>query len=120
MQGTKEPWGSLHLHIQVTSSTKLPDLQCVCFTVFSLNFQADDGKCKVTMKYPHFFPVSRKCKVPETRKKLEIAYQSRCLEENTKILEELIELRQEQAEMLGYESHAHYIQVHIFDTYSLQ
>ena len=27
MQGTKEPWGSLHLHIQVTSSTKLPDLQ---------------------------------------------------------------------------------------------
>jgi len=72
--------------------------------------KADDGKCKVTMKYPHFFPVSRKCKVPETRKKLEIAYQSRCLEENTKILEELIELRQEQAEMLGYESHAHYIQ----------
>ena len=66
------------------------------------------------MKYPHFFPVSRKCKVPETRKKLEIAYQSRCLEENTKILEELIELRQEQAEMLGYESHAHYIQVHIW------
>ena len=90
------------------------------YTFFFFNFQADDGKCKVTMKYPHFFPVSRKCKVPETRKKLEIAYQSRCLEENTKILEELIELRQEQAEMLGYESHAHYIQVHIFDTYSLQ
>ena len=86
----------------------------VWFTLISLNFQADDGKCKVTMKYPHFFPVSRKCKVPETRKKLEIAYQSRCLEENTKILEELIELRQEQAEMLGYESHAHYIQVHIW------
>lgn len=62
------------------------------------------------MKYPHFFPVSRKCKIPLTRQKLEIAYQSRCLEENTKILEELVELRQEQAQLLGYENHAAYVQ----------
>lgn len=62
------------------------------------------------MKYPHFFPVSRKCKVAETREKLEIAYQSRCLEENTKILEELVQLRQEQADLLGYDTHAAYVQ----------
>ena len=61
----------------------------------------EQGQCKVTMKYPHFFPVSRKCQVPETRRKLETAYQSRCLVENTKILEELVQLRQQRAELLG-------------------
>ena len=46
MQGTKEPWGSLHLHIQVTSSTKLPDLQCT----FKDNFQ-----CFQALLIPHFW-----------------------------------------------------------------
>ena len=68
------------------------------------------GKCKVTMKYPHFFPVSRKCRVPETRRKVEVAYQSKCMAENTPILEEIIRLRQEQAQLLGYKNHAAYVQ----------
>ena len=61
----------------------------------------DQGQCKVTMKYPHFFPVTRKCQIPETRQKIETTYQSRCLVENTKILEELVQLRQKQADLLG-------------------
>ena len=61
------------------------------------------------MTYPHFFPVSRKCENPETRRKLEIVYQSQCIEENTKILEKLVSLRNEQAKLLGYETHAAYI-----------
>ena len=55
------------------------------------------------MKYPHFFPVTRKCRVPSTRLLMEKTFLSRCLEENTAILEELIELRQKHAELLGKE-----------------
>ncbi len=40
---------------------------------------------------------------------MEVAYQSRCLKENTAILEELVALRQEQATLLGYDNHASYI-----------
>jgi len=76
------------------------------------SFEKDEetGKLKVTMKYPHFFPVTRKCNNPETRLRVETTYQTRCMEENTKILEEIVTLRQKQAELLSYETHAAYIQ----------
>ena len=76
------------------------------------SFEKDEesGKLKVTMKYPHFFPVTRKCNNPETRHRVEKTYQTRCMEENTRILEEIVTLRQKQAELLGYENHAAYIQ----------
>jgi len=74
------------------------------------SFEKEDNKCKVTLKYPHFFPVTRKCRNADTRKKIETAYQSRCMKENTEILEKLVELRQRQADLLGYKTHASYIQ----------
>ncbi len=73
------------------------------------SFEKEGDKLKVTTKYPHYFPVSRKCRVPETRRKLNAAFHSKCLKENTPILEELITLRQQQAELLGYATHADYI-----------
>ena len=65
---------------------------------------------QVTMKYPHFFPVTRKCNNPSTRLRMEKTYQSRCMKENTEILEEIVTLRQKEAKLLGYENHAAYIQ----------
>ena len=74
------------------------------------SLKKSDGKLKVTMKHiPHFFPVTRKCRVPATRRRMNVAFNSRCMKENTPILEELVELRQRQAELLGYSSHAAYI-----------
>jgi len=70
----------------------------------------ESGKCKVSLRYPHFFPITRKCHVPETRRILETAYQSKCLNENTEILEEIIDLRHKEATLLGYPNHATYSQ----------
>ncbi|XP_045134136.1 thimet oligopeptidase-like [Portunus trituberculatus] len=71
--------------------------------------QGDENKLEVTMKYPHLFPITKKCHVPNTRRLMVTASQSKCMEENTPILEELISLRQKQAELLGYKNHAHYV-----------
>ena len=38
-------------------------------------------------------------------------FSSRCKDVNTKIIEEIINLRQDQADILGYPNHAAYIQV---------
>ncbi|GAB1605460.1 thimet oligopeptidase-like [Argonauta hians] len=68
--------------------------------------KTDDGKHKVTLKYPHYFPIMKKAHNPETRKKLEFAFHSRCIKENVPIMEEIIKLRHEQALLLGYKTHA--------------
>ncbi|XP_076029322.1 thimet oligopeptidase-like isoform X2 [Oratosquilla oratoria] len=68
-----------------------------------------DDKLEVTLKYPHLFPITKKCRVPDTRKEMMTASQAKCMEENTPILEELVALRQKQADLLGYKNHAAYI-----------
>lgn len=69
----------------------------------------ETGKYRVSLKYPDYFPIMKLCKVESTRKKLEQGFNSRCMAENSKILEELVHLRAEQSRLLGAKNHASYI-----------
>ncbi|GBN38346.1 Thimet oligopeptidase [Araneus ventricosus] len=66
------------------------------------------GNYEVTLKYPDVFPIMEKCRNPETRQRMYIAYNSRCIKENDPILHEVTELRHKLANSLGYPRHTDY------------
>mmetsp|Transcript_18920 Transcript_18920/g.40817 ORF Transcript_18920/g.40817 Transcript_18920/m.40817 type:complete len:718 (-) Transcript_18920:432-2585(-) len=68
-----------------------------------------NGKFKVTLKYPCYVPLMEKCRVPETRRLMEAAFNSRCKQANGAILEELVSLRHQKAQLMGYASHAAFV-----------
>jgi Zn-dependent oligopeptidase len=76
---------------------------------FLRNLPRSEEKFVLRMERTQVFPVLRLCSVSDTRRRLQFLFDSRCKKENTPILERLVSLRDEQAKLLGYKDHAHYV-----------
>lgn len=65
----------------------------------------NEGKLRLTFKYPDLFPTMKYAKNPETRKQVMIQNENKC-NQNVPLFQEAIVLRDEAARLLGYPSHA--------------
>lgn len=78
-----------------------------CPADFLENLEERDGKYVLTMKYPDVFGVLKNARDEDVRKRMDIAFNSKC-PQNAAILEEAVQLRYECAKLLGYANHAEY------------
>jgi len=83
----------------------IPEDQLARFT----KSETEPEKYVLSLNYPDYFPAMELCSVSSTRQKLEYEFNRRCIDSNEPILAELIRLRAEQAALLGYPTHAHYV-----------
>ncbi|KAL1885977.1 metalloendopeptidase [Paecilomyces lecythidis] len=65
----------------------------------------NEGKLRLSFKYPDLFPTLKFAKNAETRKQVMIANENKC-NQNVPLFKEAIVLRDEAARLLGYPSHA--------------
>ncbi|KAK4226697.1 Saccharolysin [Podospora fimiseda] len=65
----------------------------------------NEGKLRLSFKYPDLFPTLKFAKNPETRKKVLIENENKC-NDNVPLFKEAILLRDEAARLLGYPDHA--------------
>ncbi|KAK3938215.1 peptidase family M3-domain-containing protein [Diplogelasinospora grovesii] len=65
----------------------------------------NEGKLRLTFKYPDYFPLLKFAKNPEVRKKVYIDNENKC-NQNVPLFKEAILLRDEAARLLGYPDHA--------------
>lgn len=68
--------------------------------------RTEDGRYIITLNYPDYKPFMQNAKNETARKNLEFKFNNRGGEENVRLLERSIELRDMTAKMLGYKNHA--------------
>ncbi|MEK7384705.1 MAG: M3 family metallopeptidase [Elusimicrobiota bacterium] len=76
---------------------------------FVARLEKVDGKHKVTLDYPDFFPFMDNVRVGASRKILEGKFNNRASRENLSLLDDILSLRKKAARILGYPSHAAFI-----------
>lgn len=69
--------------------------------------RADDGLYILTSDYPTVIPILGNCTVESTRRNIWKIYLNRAYPQNALLLKQIIELRDELATTLGFESYAH-------------
>lgn len=74
----------------------------------SLDTDEATGKLIITMAYPHVVPFNKNAERRDLREELSFLYNTRAVDINRPLLAEAIRLRDESAQILGYESFAHY------------
>jgi thimet oligopeptidase len=71
-------------------------------------FNSETLTYTVSLQYPDYIPIMDYCEVSETRKKMSLAFGSRCIDSNLPIMLDTIKLRKERAELFGFESATDY------------
>ncbi|GAA5888076.1 hypothetical protein JCM5296_005426 [Sporobolomyces johnsonii] len=65
-------------------------------------------KHKMTFKTPDYVPVVKYANVPETRKRANLGYEGKTLQ-NVPLMSEIVKLRHQAAQLLGYKNHAEWV-----------
>ncbi len=68
----------------------------------------DDGMVTLTTNYPDYFPVATYCEDRSVARDLTAKFDNRAADENLPILRRVLELRNEKAKLLGYDTWADY------------
>jgi len=76
---------------------------------FLARLERVDGKLKVSLDYPDYYPVMDDARSATARRTLEAKFSDRAAANNAPLLNEMLALRLKAANLLGYETHAQYI-----------
>ncbi len=68
-----------------------------------------ENKVSITTDYPDYIPFMKYAKSPEARKELGTAFRNRAHPQNEEVLHNLLKVRHKLANLLGYQTWAHYI-----------